>query len=103
MTNNLLRPHTGGDCPVDPEIEVEVMYASGLPNVPLKAKCLGWRWDRVGGYETNNIIAYRIVEQPKADWEKWFDNYRDSRIDGPAVTFEQLYQAIAARLKAEGE
>lgn len=99
MTNNLWIPHTGGECPVDPDTVVEVMVACGIfHGIKEAAKVLVWD----NPDPKRRIVLYRIVEQPKADWEKWFYDHSNERVAATAYTTEALYQAFAARLKAEG-
>jgi hypothetical protein len=100
MTNNLWIHHTGDKCPVDPDTVVEVMFANGSWSAVYPA--LNFSWNEAREIRSSVIIAYRIVEQPKADWEKFFERHRGSLIDSPNANFEELYQAFAARLKAEG-
>lgn len=57
----------GGECPVAPGTEVEVTLRSG-------AKGSGpgpWRWTHLGNIA--DVIAYRIVEEPKTLDQAWDD------------------------------
>jgi hypothetical protein len=101
MTNNLWIAHTGDKCPVDPDTVVEVMVASGTILSSFTARFFSWDKNR-----NPHIVLYRIVEQHKADWERFFEAFKDDDFSGSDCgynfTVEQLYQAFAARLKAEG-
>lgn len=100
MTNNLWIPHTGDKCPVDPDTVVEVMIAENdEPSGPSEAHM--WNWGKA--IPKRSIVLYRIVEQPKADWERFFEQWGNAGMDDfLKFTVNEFYEAIASRLKAEG-
>jgi hypothetical protein len=49
----------GGDCPVDGDAKVEVMFEDGGLNGVHRAKA--WRWNAT----QSRIIAYKVIEEPK--------------------------------------
>ena len=48
----------GGECPVDGDVRVDVVYRDGLALEGWRAG--GWGWDRIEGLEEDDILAYRI-------------------------------------------
>lgn len=62
------RPWPGGECPVDPDVLVEVKFRNGkawLDNGAESAGSWEWRWYNDKFYESDDIVAYRIVGEPK--------------------------------------
>jgi hypothetical protein len=55
---------TGGECPVDPDTAVEVVYRSGT--LPAHGSAAAQRWHHNGG--AWDIIAYRVVDDGWRDW-----------------------------------
>lgn len=100
----------GGECPVDPDVQVRITFRNGLKTVDV-ARRLRWDWTGSAG----DIVSYREAGIPAASpedmkvYEAIADNYRESaslaapRAPGYVVTmkqYDELRNAAKALLDA---
>lgn len=67
-------PWSGGECPVHPESEVDVMFSYGTKHLEKVAS--KWDWSSEPGFP---IVAFRVTKEHKEPREFWL--YRDDGYD----------------------